>query len=457
MKYAGGGIVRHLGLQNYRGSVPALAELIANAWDADSKKVEVTIPLGKPLHLKDEIIVKDYGCGMSFHDCDEKYLVIGRNRRDIEGTDKTPDGRSLMAHKGLGKLAGFGIAKIVEVKTISDGKLTHFKMSFHDIDKLKQGEAYLPEMITDEEPTDMPNGTEVILKELFLQRAIPKDQFFRSMANRFSIFSDKFRVFINGTLLKKSRVSLEFRFPEKDDLDVTEIDKEGFGTTMLANNEEIKWWIGFTPDTIKWKDIHGVSVISRGRVAQDPWDFNLAGGTWGQHGLRYMTGEIIAEFIDEGISYETDTIITNRSSLKWTESKNEPLYEWGRKKIRALLREWSERRGKKTLEKVKKEYPEIVKRVNRFQPREIKELNLAMRSLAQVPTIKPDRLSKLFNHVIDGYQDKVFMDVLQEINELPPEERGRTFEILMEFDVLEAISARALSSNEFLKHEAATL
>ena len=250
--------------------------------------------------------------------------------------------------------------------------------------------------------------------------------------------------------MKKSRVPLEFRFPEKGDVDIIKVDKEGFGTTTLSNGQKIRWWIGFTPDTIKWKEIHGVSIISRGRVAQDPWDFNLAGGTWGQHGLRYMTGEIIAEFVDEGLPFESDTIITNRSGLKWTDTKNEPLYQWGRKKIKELLKIWSERRGKKTLEKVKKKYPELVKKIKRFQPRERKELNLAMRSLAQIPTMKPEKLSKLFNHVIDGYRDKVFMDMLQEIIELPPEERKRTIEILTEFDVLEAIRVHEFVSSHLL-------
>ncbi len=43
MQYAGG-LVKHLGLSMYRGAVPALAELIANAWDADADSVKLTIP-----------------------------------------------------------------------------------------------------------------------------------------------------------------------------------------------------------------------------------------------------------------------------------------------------------------------------------------------------------------------------------------------------------------------------
>jgi len=37
MSYAGN-VVKHLGRLMYGGAVPALAELIANAWDAEARK-----------------------------------------------------------------------------------------------------------------------------------------------------------------------------------------------------------------------------------------------------------------------------------------------------------------------------------------------------------------------------------------------------------------------------------
>lgn len=447
MKYAGGGIVRHLGLQNYKGPVAALAELIANAWDADSKEVRITIPVDRPFAPKDKIVVRDFGQGMCYKDCDEKYLVIARNRRDVEKTDRTPNGRPLMAHKGLGKLAGFGIAKIVEVKTISNGKLTYFRMSFDDLDKLKLGEEYKPKMLSDEETTALPNGTEIILKDLSLQRAVSEERFFSSMAAKFSVFSDRFKVFINDRLLEKKYLPLEFHFPEKPDEEVKEIDKDGFGTTVLSNGQSIKWWIGFAKETIKLEEFHGISIIARGRAAQDPWDFGLAGGAWGQHGLRYLTGEIIAEFVDEGRTYECDTIMTNRAGLNWENPNNRPLYDWVRKKISALLREWSSRRGRKTLEKVKENYPALVEKIERFQPRERTELNQAMSALAQVPTMEPEKLAELFEHVVDGYQDKVMVNVIEDIIKLPPEEMQKTLEILNEFDILEAIRTHKIVSS----------
>ena len=447
MKYAGGGIVRHLGLQNYKGAVPALAELIANAWDADANNVEVIMPLDRPISKNDEIIIRDDGNGMSFNDCDEKYLVIARNRRDAENTDRTPGGRPLMAHKGLGKLAGFGIAKIVEVKTVQDGKITHFQMSFHDLDKLAQGEPYYPKLL-DDGLTNEKKGTEIRLKDLTLVHKISRKSFRQKMAQRFSIYSDSFKVSINEKLIKRRHVPTQFRFPEgADGVEVKEIDSFGYGITTLENGETIKWWIGFSKDTIKDSEYSGVSVLARGRVAQDPWNFNLAGGTWGDHGLRYMTGEIIAEFVDEGLHYETDTILTNRSGLNWEHIKNKPLYDWAQKKIKRLLRTWSDKRGKQNVEDVRKKNPKLVDRIDRFPVREKKEINQAIKSIAQIPTMKTDRLAKIADHVLRGYEDKAFRDVMVELQKLPPEDCDITLSILEEFDVFEAIRVHSIVSS----------
>src|SRR5439155_10263050 len=114
MQYAGG-LVKHLGLSMYRGAVPALAELVSNCWDADANKVEVSVPFG--VGMKDqEIRVADDGRGMGWEDVQKAYLVVGRDRRTAEG-DKTGKDRPGMGRKGLGKLACFGIARVVEVRT----------------------------------------------------------------------------------------------------------------------------------------------------------------------------------------------------------------------------------------------------------------------------------------------------------------------------------------------------
>src|SRR5258708_37671208 len=65
-----GNIVKHLGVQMYAGRpVPAIAELISNAWDADATEVNVRLPLDEswdPTNQDQIIEVSDNGNGMTW-------------------------------------------------------------------------------------------------------------------------------------------------------------------------------------------------------------------------------------------------------------------------------------------------------------------------------------------------------------------------------------------------------
>ena len=148
MSFAGS-LVKHLGLQMYSGAVPALAELVSNAWDADAEHVWLTVPLDEAITASTEISVQDDGEGMTFEDVRDKYLLLGRNRRATEG-DHTDGGRPALGRKGIGKLAGFGIAKIVEVWTVRDGHLTAFEMDYDKITADKDTiSSYRPKVLHD--------------------------------------------------------------------------------------------------------------------------------------------------------------------------------------------------------------------------------------------------------------------------------------------------------------------
>lgn len=76
-----GQLFKHLGLQMYSGAVPAISELISNAYDAMAGNVWIEIPTGHPIQQADKIVVKDDGHGMNFDDCNSLYLTVGRDRR----------------------------------------------------------------------------------------------------------------------------------------------------------------------------------------------------------------------------------------------------------------------------------------------------------------------------------------------------------------------------------------
>lgn len=58
-------VLNHLGLNLYSNVPAVLSEIVANAWDAEARRVYVSIEKGE----NKRIIIKDNGCGMDDHDC----------------------------------------------------------------------------------------------------------------------------------------------------------------------------------------------------------------------------------------------------------------------------------------------------------------------------------------------------------------------------------------------------
>ena len=96
-----GRIIDSLGIQMYQSPVAAIAELIANAWDADSNKVEVELP--SSLSDNPTITVRDYGQGMTFEECQVFYLNVGRNRLTGNSDDRAHCSDSGIDRKRLGR------------------------------------------------------------------------------------------------------------------------------------------------------------------------------------------------------------------------------------------------------------------------------------------------------------------------------------------------------------------
>lgn len=432
MRYAGR-MVRHLGLQMYSGPVPAIAELVANAWDADASRVSVAIPLGKSISAKDAITVFDNGTGMAWGDCKDKYMVIGRDARKEAG-DCTAGGRKRMAHKGLGKLAGFGIATKVEVTTVCGGRRIGFTLDYSAIENLGHGEEYTVEAKT-EDASGEQDGTAVRLSGLTLRRKIPKGQFIASMSRRFSVLSDRFTVDINGERVEKDSHPLQVRFPDENRRFEGETVRGGWSHATIPGAGRIAYWIGFMEKPIKEPVLRGISVISRGKLVQEPWFFEVTGGVHGQHGLQYMTGEVKADFLDEKIDYVT----TNRGGIMWSQDKPSLLLDWGRRRVTEVLRKWAEERGRIKFEKIKRQAP-FMDRITKFPAGDRKEMESVIKKMASIETIEDERLKELAIMFINVYENRRLTNMIRKISSLDPHAQAMIYEILSDFKIVEAIT-----------------
>lgn len=422
----GGGVITHLGSQMYGRPTNIIAEYVANAWDADARNVWIEIPLDKRWMRDSTIVVRDDGLGMSFGECNDKFLWIGRPRRKKEGDYTQELRRKLMAKKGVGKLAGFGIANVVEVRTIKDHNLTHFRMNHTDIKETAESRLeYEPELLEPvDTPTDENNGTSIRLMELNLVNPIPSQQFKQSLARRFGVLSDTFRVWINGVELKKEDLDYQFRFP-----------KDGCKDEGL-NGNNIRWWIGFTEKPVTDEAGRGVSVIARGRLAQEPFFFNLSGGVQQQLGMQYLVGEVYADYLDD--YPDDDLIITGRMQIRWDHPEAVPLEEWGRRKIKEVLKEWGERRQKKKIRDLKVS-TDLMDRMGRFSAHERKGIMKAVDKLSTVPTLEQEKFEEQVQFLVEGYEDKATMDIIHDFDPTYPDAYPAFIEMLKEWDVAKAI------------------
>lgn len=436
MKFAGG-LIKHLGLQMYSGPVSAIAELVANAWDAMTTEVKITLPVGKPLSASDTIMVEDNGHGMTYDETIDKYLVVGLDRRKKEGDLTQPYGglkrRKLMSRKGIGKLAGFGIATIMEVRTVKGGVITHFRMDF---DKMTEGDAYVrnyePEELADSGTlTKERPGTRITLKNLKVSKPVDGAAFATSMARRFAILSNaNFSVYLNGSRIKKGEMPFQFRYPKK---------RGSWQEEKVPGAGKVRWWAGFTEKPIGEDEARGIVVFARGKLVQAPWFFDLSGGAFGQHGMQYMTGEMEADFLDatEG----EDLVATDRATVLWDDNAAAAvLKEWGRAKVKELLKSWAEGRVQK-----KRMRPEIKKYLaygERLPDREREIYNNYIQKITSIPQMDDEgTLDELAKFGYAALTNKHVLDMIKQINAASPQDSAKIGEILAEWDIVEAISA----------------
>lgn len=117
-------VLRLLGAQLYGDTPSIISELVQNAYDADATAVWITINTSSP----STIVVQDNGIGMTPDEINSRFLNIGQDRRFEYPI--SPNGRKVLGRKGIGKLAVFSLAKVIDVYSIKDGEIAACRLDF---------------------------------------------------------------------------------------------------------------------------------------------------------------------------------------------------------------------------------------------------------------------------------------------------------------------------------------
>lgn len=377
-----GGMLEALGINMYSTIGKCLVEFVANAHDGEARNVDISIPVDEidaarqvaraaakrevrendrdpftllldPLPDDIAIVIEDDGHGMSPQDVERKFLPINRKRRADEAGAETrlrsENGlRRVMGRKGLGKLAGFGAATkvVVRTKRVGETFATTFTLDDADIRHAEDiGSVLIPAAYEENLPADA-HGTRITLSRL------------KSDAVRFSteVIGDAIReafygiepeelaIRINGDLVGPERADYEFVYPTDvdpdDGLAPAELDVEGLTTLP------IRFMVGFMP---RGRNLpvskRGARVYCNGRLAAGPTLFGLPTGMHNFHSQSYMQAIVKADVLDE---HGIDLVNTNRTQLREDNEIVGTLIAFIEEQMRRALAahaEWRERRA----------------------------------------------------------------------------------------------------------------
>ena len=329
--------IEHLGVRMYSTLPPVLAELIANAYDADAEHVTLTLKDANKEKEK-EIVIEDDGMGMTFDEINEKFLRIGRNRRLDGESNITKKCRKIIGKKGLGKLSFFGIAHEIEISTKKDGIENAFRMKWQDIINPRQTE-YRPDIVkNDVECSPDDHGTTIVLRKIQRQTNFVPDDLANSLSRMFIIDSG-FEVEIKHNSEEPILVSNKRRYSNLEKEVEWKISKDSpYNDPYFQENRIVGHLMATKKPIPENTNMRGITLFSRNKLVNSPEHFS---GSTSSHFFSYLTGWMEVDFIDD---LEDDVIATNRQSLNWGHEEMEKLREHLCGLTNWLERDWRKKR-----------------------------------------------------------------------------------------------------------------
>ena len=355
-------VLDHLGLKLYSNTPAVVAEVIANAWDADANEVKVEIDTENNI-----ITVCDDGVGMNTADINQKYLLVGYQKRETDG-EKTKRGRIPMGRKGIGKLSLFSIAEQFEVHTKKVGcEGEAFRMDYNQIKTAIRSEENSPETIY--EPERIPynknigdSGTIIVISELRKNlRSTSVTHLRKRVARKFGILSDAFKISINGEEVRYSERDYfgkakyifcysgeDYRrycqnLEDVDDMDPFVRSGEfAVKTDKSEENYSFGGWIAISHSSTDLKEseasdepaesLNTISVLVRGKVAIEDILSKL---TIKSYITNNIFGEISADFLDS--DELEDIATTNRQSIIEEDPRHKALLAFVRRELNHII------------------------------------------------------------------------------------------------------------------------
>lgn len=465
-------VLNHLGLNLYSNTPAVIAEVIANAWDADATEVRIDYDMNEK-----SVTVSDNGFGMDADDINSKYLHIGYQKRNSSGGEKTPSGRRPMGRKGIGKLSMFSIANKILVQSKKGGEKNAFLM---DADKIKKclqkstpeavGEYRPEEKAFDENLLKGPKGTVVKitdLKKRLTQMSV--NGLKKRLARRFSVIrgGNNFKVVLNGDEITYAdrdyfhKARFLFQYGEEDfsrhcaKLDKDEQNKpcayarshefDVDGEPVAGGKYQIKGWIAVAhrsndldekitgADGAKSDDnLNNIVIVVRGKVAQEDILHRYRMG-----GLitKYLYGEIEADFLDE--DSEDDIATSSRQNFIEDAPRYKALKNFLDGELRHIWKETNTLKEKQGVKKALAYHPKIKEWYGKLSGYLKKKADRVFGGIERIEVDEKDKATLYVNGIL-AFEEMRMDSALDRLSNLEPEQLEVMLRIFEDADGIEA-------------------
>lgn len=363
--------VTHLGRNLYNSTPPALAELVANSYDAYATSCHIILDQA----LK-QLIIADNGKGMSIEEIEDKYATIGK-KKTPENTNFGLNKRRSMGKKGIGKLASFSIGEeyVVYSKTESDDQWLEFTLVYSEMigedieypvdvsyrDKLPDGLNKFD---------DYDHGFIVVIKNL--RRKITTSTISNTkmqLSRRFYLNSNnaQFTISLNDAELDLStndyyqfmELIYYFGYTDQEINDIFEsdnIEKRLYNSSDPSVNNyiidnKIKGWIGSVTQPKHLKDPttgnnnNNIIVYMNGKIADEDIMKNNASSRIAN---QYIVGEIQADNLDD--QEYLDPVTSSRQGLDSSIDEVQDLIKNIETIRNFVIEQWNDFRNRKAVD-----------------------------------------------------------------------------------------------------------
>ncbi|MDH7604059.1 MAG: ATP-binding protein [Melioribacter sp.] len=424
-------LLDNIGLAMYNSIPKAISELVANCYDADASEVFIDIKVDENKKIK-EIIIEDNGCGMLPEEVKNIYLSLGYNKRNI--IQETPKyKRKPIGNKGIGKLAGLGIAKIMKVITFKEGiksileisrnyfedkkdlNLLEFPLEInYDVDKTKCGtKIYLINMLEHALELDTSGLREFLIKEFGL--------------------TDNFYIYVNKQKLSPLDIKGERR-EIKDKI-------EGLG--VISGKIVIA-------EILKDVKKPGIITYVRGRAIEGPTLYDINTPSHYFNVANRIIGEINADFLDPDnpeMTIDNFIISTSRDSFNKSHPKYQKYKTWVENLLIKISRELEKKQADERIKRINQN-PNI-QRILKNLPKPLREkFEDAIKTIIpRLNNLSDDNANTIIEFIARLAETESMLQILESLNKASARDIENLSKLLEEWGIYEITALSNLIKN----------